>query len=330
MAQFNPKWLDPNYMQTHPGERYTDAWKEYMGSPSSSSSGGGASNPQDLWSSSGFKDYIANQGLQNPFAGSSDPYSKKLSDQWYKNVEKNFLENADKPMRPQFESILDKNGKLKSNFQLNYDPAYAGISDIWSKAGFQGYDPTAINAYQNEALRSGPSAWNELMKKQLGMQTEDQLNQNIQQAMGAQAAAQSDLAMRGGLSSGARERGAENLSRSIHRGNQGVRRSGMESGLNIDIQDEQNRLGALANLPGMQLALANAKTSAAQTRAGALSTAKMSDAEKQFQANQLNQQAYLNEMSQKRGFDMGNYSELMKAWGAGKTADAAGGGGGKK
>lgn len=146
----------------------------------------------------------------------------------------------------------------------------------------------ALNAMRSEALRDPGqmSKWREIAQTQ-GM---DQL---ARQQGNQLAQAQSGLAAAGGLSQGARERLAN---------------TSMQQGLmnqqnmwtNLASQDEQKRMQMLGQMPGQELAAAGYKSG----------------------VGGANIQAALDEINRKRAFDMNNYNEQMRAWGAGQTAAA--------
>jgi hypothetical protein len=85
------------------------------------------------------------------------------------------------------------------------------------------------------------------------------LGQNLQTAAsnqaGANAGAWSQLAMRGGLQGGSRERMAESGANNLMAQQQQMRASSEGDASNIRLQDEQNRLAQLENLPSMYNAM---------------------------------------------------------------------------
>lgn len=134
-------------------------------------------------------------------------------------------------------------------------PAFAagGGSGLSSyQAVNQNYDPRALQQYQAEASRSGPSKWSVLAGQQqnnAAMNSKDQLAKDI---YGQNASAQANLAMRGGLTGGARERVAREGNQNFMGMSQGVNQQRTQNLYDIAAKDEQNRVTMLGNVPGMQ------------------------------------------------------------------------------
>lgn len=113
--------------------------------------------------------------------------------------------------------------------------------------------------------------------------------------------------MRGGLSSGARERLAKTEMQGGNYATQGAYNTGNQNEMNLKVQEEQDKLNTLKALPQAELAYG----------------------QQEQDANKFNIQNALNDILQKRAYDVGGYNEAMRAWAAGKTADAQSGGGKK-
>ncbi len=113
-------------------------------------------------------------------------------------------------------------------------------------------DPRALNKFRGEALRMNPSSWARL---QYDKQFADESNMKDRargESAAATAGAESQLAARGGLSSGARERIARKGASDTLAMTQDVGRTGNMNRMQIDINDEQNRIQQLSQLPGME------------------------------------------------------------------------------
>lgn len=189
----------------------------------------------------------ANNMKPNPFKPGTREYADFQNEQISSAVKM-----AGSPERPGFDSQIDPaTGLLKGNLQL-----------------------------------SDSSKWGALLKQQLEGQRLQRMDQNDAQAQGANAAASSSLAMRGGLGSGARTSLAKDMARNINAGAQGINRDISNQGLGVDINQEQN------NLAAQKFNIGNA----------------------------------LGEKFQERAANLGSYSEAMKAWAADKTANAQSGG----
>lgn len=314
---------------------------------------------EDIWKSQSFQDFLKNQKLKSPFdLNSSNPKERELARDWYEARQEEFIDGGGQPMRPEFVSMIDpKTGKLNEsllaktfgidpkaigqiNFQSVLDPMQERLDQIQlNKEG--------LNALRDEGLRTGPSAWANLMSQKIKDDEMAGLEKVAGQAQGSNAAALNNLAMSGGLRSGARTSLAKAMQRDVNAGSQGVRRGASQDALNLAIQDETKRMGVLSQLPGMELQAispemekANFMNQAQLTeQARGLDTQK-ANADINFntqkynsdiarQADQFNIQAALNEKLSERAFDSNVYNELMKSWAAGKTADAQSGGGKK-
>lgn len=209
------------------------------------------------------------------------------------------------PKAPDWHSLIDPTtGQLQSQYQMN----------------LQGLDPTQWQGYQQlkqESLRAPgqQSQWAQLQGQKQTMEEQQARDAAAKQALTANAQAGAGLAMRGGYGSGARSLLALNSQRDLLNAGQNVGAQGAQARLGIASTDEQNRLAGLQNL--------------------AASEADIGKYNKTFQGqqSQFNLNNLLNDIQGRRMQEMGQYSEQMKKWAAGKQADAtmasSGGGGGK-
>ena len=169
----------------------------------------------------------------------------------------------------------------------------------------QGYD-----AFKGMALRTAPSNWANLASTQQDLQGADQLNKAVQSGNANTAGVDSQLSMQGGLSSGARERAAESGGLATTAAEQGINRQTGQNKLQISMNDEQNRMSELGQLPGMEM-----------SRAGAMEGVAQTDLQNQMAGNQS-----------VNTYNQNLYGNQMQAWAAGKQAQAtanSGKGGGK-
>lgn len=188
--------------------------------------------------------------------------------------------NKGRPDRPAFDSLLGQDGLIGQPYQIQNQLTQGALGQL-----------------QQEAMRApgDPSQWRQLMDQQV-------IGQAGQAAAGAQSQMQnamSNLAMRGGLRSGAGERMAQQAANQATMARQGA----LGQRLGLDIQDEQMRQQMLA-------------------QAG----------QRQMGAAEFDIKNSLNEVLQKRAEDINAYNEQMRAWASERTAAAtpSGGGGGKK
>jgi len=150
------------------------------------------------------------------------------------------------------------------------------------------YDPRAINSMREDALRTPGqlSRWGQMAQSNAS-------NQIGRQQAGQLATATGNLAMQGGLRSGARER--------LQGQNQQSGLLAKQNAYNqIAMQDETNRRADVGNLAGQELGLANRQTDIQNTNIGRATT----------------------DVGQERLYDMNKYNEAMRAWAAANTANA--------
>lgn len=127
-------------------------------------------------------------------------------------------------------------------------------SSLRSDLMLGGYDPRGIQQIRNEALRSPGQAseWAQMALGKQGFEEQQGLNRIAQQMAGAQSQALSNLAMRGGLQSGARNRMAMQGARDQMMGMQDVRAQGINQRYDIGLQDEANRQKWLSGLAAQE------------------------------------------------------------------------------
>lgn len=114
-------------------------------------------------------------------------------------------------------------------------------------ANSQGY-----NALKGEALRTGPSGWFNAQNSYNKLDEKNMRDRAGAEASGQTAKARSDLAAQGGLSSGARERVAENGQKNYMNMSQDITRQGQLNNMNMQVQDQGNKLKALSAMPGIE------------------------------------------------------------------------------
>lgn len=168
-------------------------------------------------------------------------------------------------------------------------PTYVGMSPDATQVGMS----PAMAKYASEAMRTGPTQGTELALKQNQENANLDRAQAMKGASGLAANAESNLAMKGGMGAGARERIGKYAS--------DVGMSGMNS---VDQNAGQNRTNLLVNDEASRLANLNT--------AGMEGTGLA-------QQNLQNKQA---EFNRRNAYNLNLYDNQMAAWGAGKTADA--------
>lgn len=214
------------------------------------------------------------------------------------------VDEQGRPIGPEYFSMIDPTtGMLYSQYQVK--PETLDASKL------EGYQ-----ALKERALGTGPSKWANLM---LDKQKQEELagrDLATRQAMSGAAQARSQLAMRGGLRGGARERLASQSMRDALAARQDVSKQGIGSRFGILTEDESQRMKLLP-----QFSEAEGQLSRYNLELG-------------NRAQQSNIEAALKEKQMKDAMAMDKYKEQMRAWAAEKEAEATrnqggGGGGGK-
>lgn len=149
------------------------------------------------------------------------------------------LRNMDKDAAgmPKAPSFVDENGVLKSQYSMN-----AGNYDLGQKY---------TDALGQRAMSKGPSSWALMQNQGIDQQTAALRDQNASDSAAAYGQGVSNLAQTGGLDSGARERLSGGAGLAQLQGNQAISRQGSMAKTQTGIEDEQQKLGILQNLPGM-------------------------------------------------------------------------------
>jgi hypothetical protein len=185
--------------------------------------------------------------------------------------------------RPEFGSILNESGQLGDGYKLNRQ-----------------LDSRGLDAFRDRALSTGESPWAAMMKGQQEMQRQSAMESADAQAASGAAQARSSLASRGGLSGGAQLALARSGARDLMNSKQGINRQAMTNNMNVGIEDEKQRMAALQALPGMENQ----------------SFSTLLDKDKYNMTNTLQQ------ISDKRTYDLDAWKKRMEVMAAGKQADA--------
>lgn len=245
-----------------------------------------------------FKDNLRSVGFQTNNEGKFYEPAGKSQNSPYQHLasEQNIEKDADgKPIRPRFDSLIDANtGLLQSPYQID-----AGQDIVANK--------DAINKLRGIATQDRPSAWANAQNSKIDNAYSQQVDQLRAQTNASRAGANRNLAMRGGLSSGARERIASNTALAEMKGTQDLAAKRDSSKLDIAGQDYQNQVSLLSKMPALENQ--------------ALST-DIQNRQANNQANQFNIQAALEEKNRKNQAEMNAYTEQIKAWAAIEEAKA--------
>lgn len=207
------------------------------------------------------------------------------------------------PIAPEYQSLADpKTGQLKSQYQLQ----------------MQTLDPSKLEGYnmiKALATAQGPSQYAQAANKQAAFNRENMMDAAGQQSVSSMNQALGSLAMRGGVSSGSRERMAMQGQRDLLNSRQGAYRQEAGSLMDIMLQDEKMKRDA-------QTQFATAEGNIAQGNLGI-----------QNKQAEYNLGTLLKDQATAQDFKMDKYKTDSDRWAAGKQAEAtraAGNSGGGK
>lgn len=144
-------------------------------------------------------------------------------------------------------------GSIGPGYNQAYDPSTMSmLPGTEERLNALQMDTTGLDKFRKEATRKGSSAWARLQSNKQFQEELAAREKAKSEARSATAQAESDLAMKGGLSSGARERQKIAGARDVLAMSQDVGRQGNLNRLQIGVNDEQNRIAQLSQLPGME------------------------------------------------------------------------------
>lgn len=238
------------------------------------------------------------------------------------------LDPGNRPSAPGTATLIDpETGLLRSPYNLPIDPNTGLLQSQYLLS--DQYDTPynqVLAQYREKALlpEDQQSAAAKVLQEQLGLQTSGQLeNAQIANANNA-AAARGQQARQGGISSAIMANLNRSSQKDLNRSLQDIRAQSAQAGLGITAQDLQNRQGLLQNLLGEE-----------SSNRAYLSGRQGTNIQNSLQAVGTNISNSLNEQNFQRQLAEQQYEEQMKAWAAGKQAQATagsggGGGGGKK
>jgi hypothetical protein len=191
--------------------------------------------------------------------------------------------------RPQYAGLSDEAGNLDAKYRVGAEQAKYG------QAG---------KSLISRATDTGESPWLKMQMEKQGLEQTNAMGNAAVQAQSQAAQARSNLAMRGGLSGGARERLASGAAQNAMMGQQQVANQGMQDRLGARISDEQIKTNLLGTAAGMENNMSQFNTGIRQG------------------ANQYNTQNLIGSRMGQGAFDMDLYKEQMRDRAAGRSADA--------
>lgn len=217
---------------------------------------------------------------------------------------------------PAYRGITDEYGNLLPQFQV-------GAQDL-NVGGFKEQlaainpDQRALEALRQRGLSEGPSRWADLMMQQQGLEEQKAREGATAQAMSGAQQAQTELAMRGGIGAGARERLAAQSAKNMALQRQQIAGEGAGQRLGILTQDEQQRLGVLQQLPGQELQAAGFDLS----KLGMQSERELQQAQLKQQADIAARQAAIQDIYNQNLAAQQGYQQKMQVYGAERQAQA--------
>lgn len=204
------------------------------------------------------------------------------------------------PIKPGYAGYTDENGNLQDKYRIHLNTL----------------DPNTLEGYnllKQLATEKGPSQYAQIANQQAARSRQDAIDAGAAQAASGLSFAQNNMAMRGGISSGARERTAMQGARDLLSTRQDAYRQEGNSLLDIMKQDEAMKRDALARFGTAegQLALSNLGI--------------------QNQEAQYNMGTLLRDKDMQNSWNMDTYKAALDKWGAQQQAAATrnSGGGGK-
>lgn len=193
-------------------------------------------------------------------------------------------------------------------YMPGYDPATMSMGpQLNSMLNQTQLNTDGLDKFSQEAMRTGPSAWSQMANSQNNLSAQTQQEQAARQAGSTASESRSQLAMSGGLSGGARERVQRDSGRNYLGMSQNISRQADQNSQQIGVNDEQNRISQLGQLPGMEN----------QAYQADLDKIKLWGQGQMFDTN--NQ---IGEAGKQNDFNLGRYHEGMAAWGANQQAQA--------
>lgn len=136
--------------------------------------------------------------------------------------------------------FVDDSGMIRDEFKIG------GLTNKYLEQG-----GGLLGSLQDRATAVGPSQQAQYLTQASDIEQAKQRDLMQKNMASQQATQQANLAMKGGLGSGAAERLASGLGQQAMLGGQDIGRQGATDRLNILAQDEAQKLGLMQALPGM-------------------------------------------------------------------------------
>lgn len=219
--------------------------------------------------------------------------------------------------------VVDENGNVRDQYKSGFDSLLPQYQTELDKINL---NTDALQKLRERALGSGDSAWLQLQKANLQNSLGDMRDSATAQQGTGYANTLSSLARSGGLSGGASERAARQNSSDYNKARQQIARYGSSEANNLAIKEDEMKTQMLGQVQGLESQALQPQIMKSQAMLGQMGR----EQDLGFNSNQNNIQRALDELAQKRQFDMQTYSEQMKEYAADRTAFAQANAGGKK
>lgn len=245
---------------------------------------------------------------------------------------------------PEYQSALGPEGKLQDIYSVGAprDVTFSGtpnpydLTDTSQQNLFA--NTQALDFMKNRAMSAEDSPWLKLQLQKQGLEQTTAMDNAARQSVTGTEQAQSNLAMRGGLSSGARERLARGGQEDLLSSRQNIGAAGDLNRLGLRTADEQIKMNLLSQIPGMDIGFANQKANLyAQNTANQMAqqqfnasgnlSADTGNANRGFQAGRYNQLAALGNLGDLNAYNMNKGNMVMAGVAADKLSQALGEGG---
>lgn len=227
-------------------------------------------------------------------------------------------QGSSRPEMAAFRSLLNEGGGLGDQYKVAPGSVTAGQLDTQKF----NLDQDVMNAMKGRALSTGESPWMKMQMEKQGLMKQDSLDEAMRQNAGAQAAAQSQLAMRGGLGGGARERIATSGMSDLNATRQGIARQGLHNATNLGIADDQQKVEMMKFLPQMELQQKAFGADLEKFNIGNKLDSDKFNVSANFDADKFNMGNTFGQFDKENQFNAFKYGEDMRGWSAEKTGKA--------
>lgn len=215
-------------------------------------------------------------------------------------------DSSGRPIMGDYEGITDEGGNLLSPYSLGAaDSLYSFASENLAPGVRGSID--ALKARTGE----GASPWAKVMLEQQALSQQRQRESAENEGANAAASAWGQLAMRGGLSGGERERIGYSAQGDIANRVADINRAGAAERLGITGQDESTKLRLLESMPGLESSYSEM-----------LGRTKEADIARDYERQKFNIGNAAMDKAAKNKYKLGAYGSAMNEFGAAKTAEA--------